>query len=281
MADYRGRSRRSESSSGSSSSGGSAQYYQTTSRSSGRHSITFALTKITGNSNFSYPAVASGEHSYYTAAVNQQPSSQTSYGHYTISSLPFEVSASTSSYGHPHYSDAVPRHSTYPDSVASTASPERASKRRRAATTHDQGHMPAQWTDMAAQVYPPTASRQTARGHPSPHGSRGSRDSEWDGSVSSGYSSPTYSHGTYHDPYGQQLWQPPSSVPGVGASSIRDPQLYGMRCSSHPFSDDDEHVDHGPTELPPRTYSGKSQYDPPKKPGKIPGSAMDYVRDSF
>ena len=62
---------------------------------------------------------------------------------------------------------------------------------------------------------------------------------------------------------------------------MRDPRYYAVRHSqttSSEYEEEEERVDHGPTELPPRTYSGKSKYDPPRKPGKIPGSAMDYVR---
>ena len=72
--------------------------------------------------------------------------------------------------------------------------------------------------------------------------------------------------------------QPPL-IPGVDPSSMRDAHYYGGRHpTSSEYEEEEERLDHGPTELPPRTYSGKSKYDPPRKPGKIPGSAMDYVR---
>ncbi|KAF8583969.1 hypothetical protein K439DRAFT_1617059 [Ramaria rubella] len=149
--------------------------------------------------------------------------------------------------------------------VTATAS-ERAPKRQRGGKNSDQG-VYAQWADVPVQGDPRLSL-------PNSHSARRSRHGR-DGSASSGYNSPGYSHS--HSPYGQQS----PSIPGGGQSVMRDPNMYSSH--SHTSSpeyegEEEEPVDHGPTELPPRSYSGKSKYDPPKKPGKIPGSAMDYVR---
>jgi len=146
-------------------------------------------------------------------------------------------------------SDSIPRAVTY---TTHSADSERASKRQRRMTGYSAADTQPRWVE-AAQGDP--------RYLPTGHGAHGY--------PSAGY---TYSQSGSLSP-------PMHSDRGAPSSSRRNHQPSSMRSSRTPSPPDsqDEPLDHGPTELPPRTYTGQSKYNPPKKPGKIPGSAMDYL----
>jgi len=216
---------------------------------------------VPSSSHYSSPAPA--QYSYPAPSPGQfEPtgSSQSTYGYYSSSSLLPMASASAHSHSR---TSSVPMHSTYSVPATSSTS-ERASKRQKGGAVPPQGaYMQGHRTSAPVQADPKhIASRSHGR----------------ESSASSRYNSPGYSHS--HDAYGQQHFQPPS-IPGVGPSAMRDARFYGASNSHNNSSEyeeeEEERLDHGPTELPPRTYSGKSKYDQPRKPGKIPGSAMDFL----
>jgi len=141
------------------------------------------------------------------------------------------------------------RPSTYPlpDSPSHSDESERATKRRRPASMDPAAVAQMQWATGHAQVADP---RYSSRAYPS------------------------HSQGHGHAAPGMR---PTSTARRSSPSSNTD----SRRGSNEPDEEEEEPFDHGPTELPPRGYSGQSKYNQPKKPGKIPGSAMDYVSSSF
>ncbi|KAF8529267.1 hypothetical protein BU17DRAFT_80467 [Hysterangium stoloniferum] len=141
-------------------------------------------------------------------------------------------------------SDSIPRAATY---TPRSADSERAAKRQRGMTGHSGADTQPRWAEGGPR-YLPTG-----------HGVHGYPSAGYTYSQSGSVSPPVHSdRGT------------PSS------SRHHQPSTVSSRTPSPPESQD-EPLDHGPTELPPRTYTGQSKYNPPKKPGKIPGSAMDYL----
>lgn len=207
-----------------------------------------------------YSSPSPAQYSYPAPA---QFSPQSTNGYYSTSSPSHLVTPRSDNV---HSRTSLASHPMQPTYSATVSTSERASKRHKAGTAPVQGAY--------VQVHR-TSVPQGDKRYPShtSHDSRNGRES----SVSSGYSSPGYSQS--HDPYAQQHFQPPS-IPGVDPSAMHNTQFYGTSHYRNGSSEyeEEERLDHGPTELPPRTYSGKSKYDPPRKPGKIPGSAMDYVR---
>lgn len=203
--------------------------------------------------------------SYQGSVSSRSSSSQGHYRHPSSSS-----STSSSSYNQA----AVYDHSQYNG---------RTSKRQRVVAPVDPtGHLQPHWmgsanqtqahNDFAAGMYHQHTHPQMQMSYPSPASATGRHPG-------GGYTATATAAASLAYPQ-VSIATAPSSAPAQSTRRHASPTQTGQQ-KTHGGCQEGEEVEeifeHGPTELPPRTFAGHSKYNPPKKPGKIPGSAMDYL----
>lgn len=201
----------------------------------------------------------------YQGSVSSRSSS--SQGHYRHPSSSSSTSSSS------HNQAAVYDHSQYDG---------RTNKRQRVAVPVDPtGHLQPHWmssanqsqahSDFTAGMYHQHPHPQMQMSYSSPVSATG-RHSGGGGYATTATATTSLTHSQ------ASIATAPSTAPARRHASPTQtgPQKAHGGCQEG--EEEEEHFEHGPTELPPRTFAGHSKYNQPKKPGKIPGSAMDYVR---